>query len=168
MELEYITAGKIVNTHGIRGEVKILPQGVKPELLAACASLYIGGKAYDLVTGRVHKGCLLAKLEGIGDMDAALTLKGKTVSLRRDEVSLPGGEYFDEELVGLTARNADTGEEVGRVEEVMHYPAHDIYAVRGGRDEYLIPAVPEFIASIDLAAEVMEIHMMEGLGAHEN
>lgn len=168
MELEYITAGKIVNTHGIRGEVKILPQGVEPELLAEGYSLYIDGKAYDLTRGRVHKGCLLAKLDGIDDMDAALALKGKTAFLRRDEVPMADGEYFDEELVGLTARNAATGEELGKVAEVMHYPAHDIYVVRGGRDEFLIPAVPEFIASIDLEAETVEIHMMEGLGTHED
>ena len=70
--------------------------------------------------------------------------------------------------MGLTARDAETGEELGRVEEVLTYPAHKIYAVRGGKDEYLIPAVPVFIAGIDLAGGTMDVHMMEGLGSHEN
>ena len=101
-------------------------------------------------------------------MDAALALKGKSVSVRREDVPLPEGRYFDEELVGLTALDAATGEELGRVEEVLTYPAHKIYAVRGGRDEYLIPAVPAFIAGIDMDGGTLTVHMMEGLGTHEN
>ena len=168
MELEFITAGQIVNTHGIRGEVKILPQGVGPELLAECDTLYVNGKPCALSAGRVHKGCLLAKLKGVDTMDDALTLKGRTVTVRRMDIELPEGEYFDEELVGLTARDAATGEEIGKVEEVLTYPAHKIYAVRGGKDEYLVPAVPAFIAGIDVAGGTKDIHMMEGLGTHEN
>ena len=166
MELSFITAGQIVNTHGIRGEVKVLPRGVEPELLAECSTLYIGEKPCRLTAGRVHKGCLLAKLEGVDSMDAALALKGRSVSIRRLDVQLPEGEYFDQELVGLAVRDADTGEELGKVEEVLTYPAHKIYVVRGGRDEYLVPAVPAFIARIDVPGETMDIHMMEGLGTH--
>lgn len=168
MELEFITAGLIVNTHGIRGEVKLLPQGVEPELLAQCGTLYIGGKPFALAGSRIHKGCLLAKLEGVDDMDAALALKGKAVTIRRADVSLPEGGYFDEELVGLAVRDGSTGEELGKVAEVLSYPAHKIYAVRGGKDEYLVPAVPAFIAGIDLPGGTMDIHMMEGLGTHES
>ena len=168
MELEFITAGQIVNTHGIRGEVKLLPQGVEPDLLAQCDPLYIGGKPFSPAARRIHKGCLLLRLEGVDDMDAALALKGKTVSIRRADAPLPAGEFFDEELVGLTARDAETGEALGKLEEVLSYPAHKIYVLRGGRDEFLIPAVPAFIAGIDMAAGTVDVHMMEGLGIHEN
>ena len=88
--------------------------------------------------------------------------------LRRADAALPEGEYFDQELVGLAARDADTGEVLGTLEEVLHYPAHDIYAVRGGRDEYLVPAVPAFIAAIDVPGGAVDVRMMEGLGTHEN
>ena len=168
MELEFITAGQIVNTHGIRGEVKLLPQGVDLDTLADCGVFYIGGRPCVPTARREHKGCLLLKFKDIDSMDAALPLKGKTASIRRADVSLPEGEYFDEELVGLTARNAETGEELGTVEEVLTYPAHKIYAVRGGKDEYLVPAVPAFIAGIDVPGGTVDIHMMEGLGTHEN
>lgn len=167
MELPFITAGQIVNTHGIRGEVKLLPQGVDADALAGCKTLFIGGEPYDCITSRVHKGCLLAKLKGVDDMDAALALKGCRVKVRREDVSLPPGEYFDEELIGLTARDGSTGENLGKLEEVLSYPAHKIYVVRGGRDEFLIPAVPAFIAGIDMAAGTVDVHMMEGLGTHE-
>ena len=168
MQLEFITVGQIVNTHGIRGEVKLLPQGVEPDVLEDCGTFYIGGMPYAPTARRAHKGCLLLKLKGVEDMDAALALKGKTVTIRRADVKLPEGVYFDEELVGLTARDAETGEELGKVEEVLTYPAHKIYAVRGGKDEYLVPAVPAFIARIDVPGGTLDIHMMEGLGTHEN
>ena len=119
MELSMISAGQIVNTHGIRGEVTLLPGGVEAEQLAECRTLFIGGEPYTCTASRVHKGCLLAKLEGVEDMDAALALKGCRVKVRREEVPLPEGAYFDEELLGLAARDAETGEALGTVEEVL-------------------------------------------------
>ena len=168
MILEFITAGQIVNTHGVRGEVKLLPQGVDLSILQGCETLYIAGKACQPTGRRIHKGCLLLTLPGVEDMDTALALKGKTVSVRRTDVPLPEGEYFDEELTGLTARDAATGQVLGTVEEVLQYPAHKIYAVRGGRDEYLVPAVPAFISAVNLEEGTMDIHVLEGLGSHEN
>lgn len=168
MELPFITAGQIVNTHGIRGEVKLLPQGAAAEVLTGCKIFYIGGNPYECTASRVHKGCLLMKLRGVDDMDAALELKGRTAAVRREDIPLPAGEYFDEELEGLTARDAETGGEIGKIEEVLTYPAHKIYVVRGGKDEYLVPAVPAFIAAIDVSGGTVDIHMMEGLGTHES
>ena len=167
MELPFITAGQIVNTHGIRGEVKLLPRGVDEEVLAGCKTFFIGGKAYDCTASRVHKGCLLLKFKDVDDMNAALALKGKTAAIRRADAPVPEGAYFDEELVGLIARDAETGEEIGKIEEVLTYPAHKIYAVRGGKDEYLVPAVPAFIAALDVGKGTVDIRMMEGLGTHE-
>ena len=164
MELPLITAGQIVNTHGIRGEVKLLPRGLAPEELTGCTLLYIGGRPYTCTASRIHKGCLLAKLEGVGDMDAALALKGCQVKVRREDVPLPPGEYFDEELVGLAVRDAETGEALGKLEEVLSYPAHKIYVVRGGRDEFLIPAVPAFIVETNEDEGYIKVNLIEGMG----
>lgn len=75
-------------------------------------------------------------------MDDALALKGKTVSIRRTDAKLPKGQYFDAELEGCTVLDDATGEELGKLDKVLHYPAHKVYQVRGGAHEYLIPAVP--------------------------
>ena len=72
MELEFITVGKIVNTHGIRGEVKLLPQGTEAETVARCRTLYIDGRPHVPAACRVHTGCLLSTLPGVDDMDAPL------------------------------------------------------------------------------------------------
>ncbi len=162
MKLEYIEIGRIVNTHGVRGELKLNPWDVDAELLRRCGTFYIDAKPYQPVSARVHKNCLLFQLPGVADMDAALSYKGKTVSIRRADVHLPPGEYFTAELLGLTVLDAETGERLGEVSEVIPYPGHDVYVVRGEK-EFMVPAVPAFIAGIDLEANTMRIHVWEGL-----
>ena len=168
MRPEFIPVGRIVNAHGIRGEVKLNPEGFDPGFLTEFDTLYIAGEPVRVLSSRVHKSVVLLTLPGVTDMDAALALKGKVVSIRREDARLPEGEYFDEELVGLTVLDDASGEELGRVDRVLTYPAHKIYQVKGAR-EYLIPAVPGvFIASVDPDAGVMRVHLMKGLATDEN
>lgn len=164
----YIPVGHIVNAHGIKGEVKLNPEGFTPEFVAEFDTLYINGGSVQVKSRRVHKSTVLLTLPGVEDMDAALALKGREVSIRREDAHLPEGEYFDAELVGAMVLDDATGEELGRIRRVLHYPAHKVYEVRGSR-EYLIPAVPGvFIASVDPDGGVMRIHMMKGLATDEN
>ena len=168
MKQELIHVGAIVNAHGIRGEVKLNPVGFDPEFLAEFDRFNIGGKETEVRSSRVHKSVLLLTLPGVEDMDAALALKGKSVSIYAEDVELPEGEYFDVELEGCTVLDDATGEELGKLKRVLHYPAHKVYEVKGAR-EYLIPAVPGvFIASVDIDAGVVRIHNMKGLAIDEN
>ena len=85
-----------------------------------------------------------------------------------EDVELPEGEYFDVELEGCTVVDDATGEALGKLTRVLHYPAHKVYEVKGER-EYLIPAVPQvFIAAVDIDAGVVRVHMMKGLASDEN
>lgn len=168
MKQELIPVGTIVNAHGIRGEVKLNPVGFDPEFLAEFDRLCIGGKETEVRSARVHKSVVLLTLPGVEDMDAALALKGKSVSIYAEDVELPEGEYFDVELEGCTVVDDATGDELGTLKRVLHYPAHKVYEVKGTR-EYLIPAVPGvFIASVDIDAGVVRVHMMKGLATDEN
>ena len=168
MRVEFIPVGQIVNAHGIKGEVKLNPLGFDPEFLAEFDVLYIGGKRMEVKHARVHKSVVLLTLPGVTDMDAALALKGKNVTIRRDDVEVPEGYYFDEEIEGLTVIDCESGESIGKVRRVLSYPAHKIYEVKGER-EYLIPAVPGvFIESVDLDAEELRVHLMKGLATDEN
>ena len=168
MRVEFIPVGQIVNAHGIRGEVKLNPLGFDPEFLAEFDVLYIGGKRTEVKHARVHKSVVLLTLPGVEDMDAALALKGKAVTIRRDDVEVPEGYYFDEEIEGLTVIDSATGDVIGKVRRVLSYPAHKIYEVKGER-EYLIPAVPKvFIESVDLEGETIRVHLMKGLATDEN
>ena len=168
MRVEYIPVGQIVNAHGIKGEVKLNPMGFDPEFVADFDILYIGGKRTEVKSARVHKSVVLLTIPGVNDMDAALALKGKTVTIRRDDVEVPEGYYFDEEIEGMTVVDCATDAVIGKVRRVLTYPAHKIYEVKGDR-EYLIPAVPEvFIESVDLDSEIIRVHLMKGLATDED
>ncbi len=168
MKQELIPVGTIVNAHGIRGEVKLNPVGFDPAFLAEFDRFNIGGKETAVCSARVHKSVLLLTLPGVEDMDAALALKGKPVCIYAEDAELPEGEYFDAELEGCTVVDDATGEALGKLTRVLHYPAHKVYEVKGER-EYLIPAVPQvFIAAVDIDAGVVRVHMMKGLASDEN
>ena len=168
MKQELIPVGTIVNAHGIRGEVKLNPVGFDPAFLAEFDRFNIGGKETAVCSARVHKSVLLLTLPGVEDMDAALALKGKSVCIYAEDVELPEGEYFDVELEGCTVVDDATGEALGKLTRVLHYPDHKVYEVKGER-EYLIPAVPQvFIAAVDIDAGVVRVHMMKGLASDEH
>lgn len=169
MRAEFIPVGQIVNAHGIRGEVKLNPRGFDPEFIAEFDRLFIGGRETEVLHARVHKSTVLLTLPGVEDMDAALALKGREVSIARDDVELDEGEYFDVELEGMTVCDAANGEELGELNRVLNYPAHKVYEVRGGEHEYLIPAVRGvFIDRVDMEENTMYIHNMKGLATDEN
>lgn len=169
MRPEFITVGTVVNAHGVRGEVKVNPAGFDPVFIAAFRTLYIGGVETKVAAARVHKSTVLLTLPGVDTMDGALALKGRSVAIRRTDAHLPAGEFFDEELEGCAVVDDATGEELGRLDKVLSYPAHKVYQVRGGAHEYLIPAVPDvFIVSADPDAEVIRVRMMKGLATDED
>ena len=167
MRERFIEAGQIVNTHGVRGEVRIVPWCDSAEFLSSFDTFYIDEKAVKVLSSRVHKGSLLARLEGCGDVEAAMRLKNKVIRIDREDAELSEGSHFIADLIGLRVLDAATGTELGRLEDVLNLPANDVYVVRGER-EFLIPAVRAFIARIDIDAGVMEINMQKGLATDEN
>ncbi len=155
MRLETIKVGRIVNAHGIRGEVRVQPRDADPYFLTEFETFYIDGKPVTPTANHVHKSMVLMKFPGVDDMNAALEWKDKVLYIRREDVELEDGECFDDELLG-------------EIKQVDTYPAHKIYTVKGKR-EYLIPAVKgAFIHSVDLDANRMEVHVWEGMATDEH
>lgn len=167
MKIDLIEVGQIVNTHGVRGELKVQPWCDVPEQFLDFTTLYLDGQPVQPESVRLHKGTVLLMLSGVDDMDAALHLKNKTLSVHRADLHLPEGRYLNAELIGLTVLDAVTGAEVGTIRDVLIYPANNVLVVRGEK-EYLIPAVPAFIEKTDLDAGTMTIRMMKGLATDEN
>ena len=156
----YLEAGKIVNTHGVRGEVRIVPWADSAEFLRRIRTFYIDGNPYKVLRSRVHKNQLIAALEGVEDVNAAMTLKNRVVSIDRKDVKLPQGRYFVQDLIGLPVKS-DDGAELGELSEVLDLPQGQVYVVKGDR-EILIPDVPEFILSIDPETGIT-VHLIEGM-----
>ena len=168
MRLETIKVGRIVNAHGIKGEVRVQPRDGDPYFLTECKTFYIDGKPVTPTANHVHKSLVLMKFPGVDDMNAALTWKDKVLYIRREDAHLPEGEYFDDELLGVEVYDEATGALLGEIKQVETYPASKVYTVKGEK-EYLVPAVKDaFIRSVDLDRNRMEIHLWEGLATDEH
>ena len=168
MKLETIKVGRIVNAHGIRGEVRVQPRDGDPAFLTRFKTFYIDGQPVSPTANHVHKSLVLMKFPGVEDMNAALTSTDKDLYIRRADARLPEGAYFDDELLGMGVFDAATGEELGKLTAVENYPAHKVYTVKGRR-EYLIPAVKDvFIKSVDLDRDRMEVQVWEGMATDED
>lgn len=158
----FIEAGRIVNTHGVQGEVKIEVWLDSPKFFKSFKRLYTaGGQELKVLSARTHKDFVIAKLEGVEDVNAAMALKNKVVSIRRADAALPQGAFFLQDILGARVVDED-GNEIGVLEDVMETPASNIYVVRG-ETEHLIPAVPEFIKKTDAEAGIITVHLIEGM-----
>ncbi len=162
MKLTYIDAGEIVTTHGIRGEVKVLPWLDSPDMLCEFERCRIDGKEYKIETCRVQKTCNLVKLSGIDTMEDAQKMRGKTLQLYREDVD--DEVIFAAELVGVDV--FCNGENIGKITEVLDYPGNSVYVI--GKNQYMIPAVKEFILSTDIEKNEMHVKLIEGMGSDEN
>ena len=163
MKLETIEVGRIVNAHGIRGEVRVQPRDGDPAFLTRFKTFYMDGKPVVPTAKHVHKSLVLMKFPGVDDMNAALDLKEKKLFIRRADAKLPEGEWFDDELLGLQVHDGETGALLGELVAVDAYPAHKVYTVKGAKT-YLIPAVRDaFILSVDMDANRMDVRVWEGL-----
>ena len=163
MKLQYIEAGEIVTTHGVRGEVKVLCWLDDPEMLCEFDRCRIAGKEYEMEQVRVQKTCNLVKLKGVDTVEAAQAMRGKIMELFREDID--DEVIFAAELVGMEVY-AD-GKCIGKIKEVLDYPGNSVYVVKG-EYEYMIPAVNQFILSTDMEKNEMQVRLIEGMGTHEN
>ena len=162
MKLQFIEAGEIVTTHGVRGEVKVLSWLDSPEMLCNLERCRIHGKEYKITSCRVQKTCNLLKLAGVDTMEDAQSLRGKIVEVYREDLS--GDLIFAAELLGMDVF-AD-GQCLGKITDVLDYPGNKVYVI--GDNEYMIPAVKAFVLSTDLERNEMQIKCIEGMKVDEN
>ena len=165
MKQQYLEVGKITNVHGLMGEVKVQPWADSPEFLCQFKTLYVDESHWPIQVerSRVQKNMVILKLHGVTDVNSALAMRNAVLSIDRKDVQLPEGSFFLADLMGLEVRDADTGEVLGQVADVLTLPANNVYVVRGGAREWMIPAVDQFVAEINVDANYMRVHRMEGL-----
>ena len=162
MKLQFVEAGEIVTTHGVRGEVKVLPWLDCPEMLCEFDRCRLDGREYAITQCRVQKSCNLVKLEGIDTMEDAQKLRGKIIELFREDID--DDVIFGAELVGVDVY-AD-GVSIGKITEVLDYPGNSVCVIDDGK--YMIPAVKEFILSTDMEKNEMQVKLIEGMRSDEN
>lgn len=165
MKEQMLEVGKILNTHGVKGELKVQSWLDGPADFREIKTIYVKGQPYAIRSARVQGANALLLLEGISSIDEALPLKNQVASARREELPIAEGAHFVADLIGMDAVDEATGQVFGRVTDVLEYPAQDLYEIRGlDGKEYLIPDVPAFVAGIDDERRAIRIHLIEGLG----
>jgi 16S rRNA processing protein RimM len=163
MTPDFLEAGRVVNTHGVHGDIRLEPWCDAPEFLLGVPALYLGAdRPLAVERARVHKSFVLLKLKGVDDVPAAQALKGKILLLRRADAVLPEGRYCVRDLIGLEVRD-EQGGPVGTLHDILPTPRHDVYVVRGEDSEAMIPNVPAFVKNIDMTAGVITVSLIEGM-----
>jgi 16S rRNA processing protein RimM len=162
--------GTIVKAIGIAGEVVVQPMTDFPARFRKLRTLWMGAHSGSVSETGVEKAVVSVrgirlKLRGIDDRNAAERIRGKMLFVDEDHrARLAKGQYFVHDVLGLAVRE-EGGADLGTVSEILRSPASDVYVVRGNRGEILIPAVKEFVRSVDLATRTMTVRLIEGMTA---
>ncbi|MGF7057244.1 ribosome maturation factor RimM [Brassicibacter mesophilus] len=161
----YIRVGKILNTHGIKGDLKVLPLTDEPSRFEKLKTVFIDDENSKVEIEKVwySKGFVMIRLNGYNDINEVIKFKNCYILIdEKDALKLPKDSFFISQIIGLTVFLSD-GNELGEVVEVLQPGANDVYVIRGNNKEFLIPAVKEFVKEIDLDNNRMVIDPIEGL-----
>lgn len=163
--MDLLEVGKIINTHGLRGEVKVIPWTDTPDVFEDLETLYL--KNNDVLTissVKYQKNNLIVKFKELGDINEAEKLKNQVLYAERSALGeLPDGVYYIADLIGLSVRK-ETGEEVGKINDVLQTGANDIYVVaREGAKDLLVPVIPNVVLSVDIDGGEVTVSLPDGL-----
>lgn len=164
----YFVVGNIVNTQGIKGEVRVMPTVDDVARFKLLDHIFVDRKGnireYEVENVRFHKQFVLLKLKGVDDMNTAETLKGTVVKITEDmAVPCEEDEYYIKDLYDMKVVTVD-GEELGVISDVIFTGANDVYAVKNtSGNEILIPAIKDCIISVDVENNLMTVKLLEGL-----
>lgn len=163
---KYLEIGQIVNTHGIKGEVRVKPWCDAPSDLTGLEAVYSdgGNTEYAVTSARVHKNVVVMKLVGIDTVEQAQKLRNKVLLARREDFSLPEGRYFVADLLGMEVVDDASGVSYGRLTDVLQYGAADVYEVTGEASvKILIPATDDTVISRDFESGEISVRLPDGL-----
>ena len=164
---KFLECAIIINTHGVRGNVKLESLCDSPEVLADLKRVFVKeGNSYreiKVLHASIFKSFVLADLEGINDMDAAAAMKNTTLYAAREDFDLEEGDYFIVDLIGLDVVDVDNGTKYGTVKDVINRGSSDIYVIKTEGGERMMPAVDEFVKKVDIDGGAVYIKPIAGL-----
>jgi 16S rRNA processing protein RimM len=163
-----IPIGKVVGTHGIKGYLKVISYAESTASLAPGKQLALRRKGKPVVTygiesARPHKRGILLALNGIASVDEAKEWVGYELCINRTTLPEPEeGTYYWHQIIGLEVLTLDD-RRLGRVAAIFPTGSNDVYVVRDGKKEVLIPAIDSVVVDIDLTHKVLRVDLPEGL-----
>lgn len=165
---KYFEVGQIVNTFGVKGMLKVKPFTDDVNRFEELKKVYICKKEkleeVEIEEVKYHKDMVLLKVKGIEDMNEAEKVKGLYLKIdRKNAKKLPKDTYFIADLLGLEVYS-DTGELLGKVDDIFRTGANDVYVVKNENGkQLLLPGIPDVIKEIDLEKEKIIVHLLKGL-----
>ena len=167
MDNDYFVIGKIVNTQGIKGDLRVIPTTDDISRFDSLDFVYIDKRGnidkYDIQNVRYHKQFVLLKLKGVDNMTIAESFKNSEIKITKD-MALPLGEdeYYIRDLYSMDVVT-DLGESLGKIEDIIFTGANDVYVVRNDISEILIPAIKQCLLKVDKENNKMTVRLLEGL-----
>ncbi|MCH5315069.1 MAG: 16S rRNA processing protein RimM [Eubacterium sp.] len=163
---QYLEIGKINNTHGIKGELKLTLWCDDIDYLKQFEVLYLddeGKNSVELLSVRPQKNLAIIRLKGIDTIEQAEELKGKVLYGNRDDAEIDEDANYIADLIGCYVVDIDTEEEYGKVVDVLNYGSCDIYDIESWGKHTLIPAIEDVVKEINTEYKVIRIKAMKGL-----
>jgi len=163
---EYLEIGKVNNTHGLKGEVKLEMWCDGVEFLKQLKSVYLddkGNKALTITSVRPQKNIAIMKFADITSIEQAEELKNKVLFCNRNDAKIDEGAYYLADIIGARVVDVESGREYGKICDIMNYGSSDIYDVVRDKKHNLIPAIPDVVKEIDTENGVVMIKAMKGL-----
>lgn len=170
MVKKFLEGGKIVGTHGVRGEMRVECWCDSPQFLAKFTTLYLNeGQEKLKVKSRAHKNMVLMKVPGVDTIEQADLYRGKVLYINRSDIKLDKGAYFVQDMIGLSVVDSNTDEVYGTINDVLKTGSNDVYEMKGNDSKmYYIPAIPDIIDKVDIEGGKLYITPMKGLFLDED
>ncbi len=162
---QYLEIGKVVSTHGLRGELRVDPWCDSPQFLCQFKTLYLKkGETKLSVSSRPHKTIAIVKAKGIDTIEEGEKFRGRVLYINRSDARLAPGEYFIQDLMGLDVIDIDTSKSYGKITDVLKTGANDVYQVTDEKKkDYLIPVIDDVVKEIDINGGKVLIKPLKGI-----
>lgn len=162
---EFLEIGKIVGTHGIKGELRVDPWCDSPAFFCKFKTLYFKkGEEKLEVKSRPHKNIAIMYIKGIDSVEQADLLRGRVLYINRKDASLPKDSYFIQDILGAKVVDSETGEEYGKITDVLKTGANDVYQVTDeNKKDYLVPVIDSVVLNVDVEAGIVTVKPMKGI-----
>lgn len=165
MKKDFLEIGKIVGTHGVRGMVRIQPWSDNGDFLTKFKNFYLENGENKIAMSKItpHGNVVIAAIKGIDDIESAEKLRNQILYIKRSDAKLPEGRYFVSEIIGAKVFDAETDRLLGILSDVSQTGANDVWHIKNGDSEYLVPAIPDVVIDVDINNDVVKIKPLKGI-----
>ena len=166
MKKNFLEVGKIVGTHGVRGMVRIQPWCDSAEFFCTLKKVYLDQNGKDKLSiskSSPHGNVVIAAIKGVDSIEMAEKYRNKIIFMDRKDAKLDKDQYFITDLIGSSVFHADNGSLLGTISDVSETGANDVWHIKQGDNEYLIPAINEVVISVNIEEEKVVIRPLKGI-----